>query len=676
MKVDLLKTPKSLFFLTWASSRAILVFFAAQMESDLYKNFYGPFLQHFTQNPSLDPWSSWASISNSLEAFPYGWPMLLILSVGFVFGSVFATPWIGFLLTLLVFDLLTLVTLIRLSSSNGLKARFVAISYIASPAILVSLSAFGSTDLIPMTLLILGLYAIDRDKALLAGLLFGFAIGSKIILLVIIVGLILFYSRLPKLKPGLKPFLLSLGLAFFTSSTPLFYSEGFRGSLNASDDATGPLRWGLQSPDGDFLILPLLVFVTWFAIYQVRRMNTSLLALAIGVPLLLVAALPGATVGWSTWSLPFLVLLASSLPGRFRTLTLMATNLSALAFLSVPALEFLGPESQEALASLTATVIFAVSGVASILLWREHYTRSDFIRLRARPALVLIAGDSGVGKDTLSDGLTRALGPHSCFQLSGDDYHRWDRGTGSWRFLTHLDPAANELPRFFDDILSLSDGAEIRSSHYDHRFGRRLSSQRAKSKEFVIASGLHALLVQDINRLANLTVFLEMDDALRKHLKISRDTVARGHSPEHVIQSLSDRESDSKAHIVPQRDVADLVVRSEFLGAQPQLLDSNFETAITIESEPKLFDHRLLNELSVTCGLEVSMTSTPNNRRVIRIQGPASRQDLTLAFYRLEPRVASILGGVKEWDQGSTGVIQMIVMVYLANSLRRERLVK
>jgi hypothetical protein len=31
---------------------------------------------------------------------------------------------------------------------------------------------------------------------------------------------------------------------------------------------------------------------------------------------------------------------------------------------------------------------------------------------------------------------------------------------------------------------------------------------------------------------------------------------------------------------------------------------------------------------------------------------------------------------VKEWDTGPTGVIQMIVMVYLANSLRRERLVK
>jgi uridine kinase len=260
--------------------------------------------------------------------------------------------------------------------------------------------------------------------------------------------------------------------------------------------------------------------------------------------------------------------------------------------------------------------------------------------------------------------------------LSGDDYHRWDRGTGSWNFLTHLDPAANELPRFFDDILLLSDGADIRSSYYDHSYGRRLSSRRAKSKEFVISSGLHALLVQDINKLASLTVFLEMDEGLRKHLKISRDTVSRGHSPEQVIQSLFDREPDSKTHITPQRDSADLIVRSEFLGTQPAFLDSSFETVITIESEPKLFDHRLLNELAVTCGLEVSMISTPNNRRRISIQGSTSQEDLTLAFSRLEPRVASILGGVKEWDHGATGVIQMIVMVYLANSLRRERLVK
>jgi hypothetical protein len=197
-----------------------------------------------------------------------------------------------------------------------------------------------------------------------------------------------------------------------------------------------------------------------------------------------------------------------------------------------------------------------------------------------------------------------------------------------------------------------------------------------KSKEFVIASGLHALLVQDINKLASLTVYLEMDEELRKHLKISRDTVSRGHSPEQVIQSLSDREPDSKTHIIPQRHTADLIVRSELLGVQQAYLDSKVETIITIESEPKLFDHRLLNELSVTCGLEVSMTSTPNNHRKIRIQGYTSQQDLTSAFLRLEPRVASILGGVKEWDHGDTGIIQMIVMVYLANSLRRERLVK
>jgi hypothetical protein len=229
MRLERLCTLKSLYFFGWVISRALLVLFTAKVEPELFRKLYGPYLREFTQNPSFDPWSRWASISNDLDAFPYGWPMLLILSAGFILGSVFATPWIGFLLTLLVFDLLTFLALIKLSNSSNLSLSFVALSYIAAPSILVSVFALGSTDLIPMAFLIIGIYAIDRDRPALAGLLFGVAIGSKIILIVIIVGLVLFYSRLPKLKVGLKPFLVSLGLALVTSSTQLFLLQRILG---------------------------------------------------------------------------------------------------------------------------------------------------------------------------------------------------------------------------------------------------------------------------------------------------------------------------------------------------------------------------------------------------------------------------------------------------------------
>jgi uridine kinase len=323
---------------------------------------------------------------------------------------------------------------------------------------------------------------------------------------------------------------------------------------------------------------------------------------------------------------------------------------------------------------LLLTSNLAISVVTAVLFWREHYTRSDFVRLRSRPALVLIAGDSGVGKDTLADGLTNILGRDSTVHVSGDDYHRWDRGNGSWQHLTHLNPTANELTKFFNDILTLADGGDIVSGKYDHRVGRRLSSYTARGREFVIASGLHSLMVRDMNRQANLTVYLEMSDDLRVTLKLRRDTHSRGHYPEDVLKSIQERKLDFQKHIEPQRSLADLVVKSSIIEHNDSSGSSEIE--VCFESEAKFFDPLLLSELSVTCGLEVTTENIETDRRRISVRGSASPADLSEAFFKIEPRISEILGKPLTWSAGPAGVVQMVVMVYLGNSLRRERLVK
>jgi hypothetical protein len=237
-----------------------------------------------------------------------------------------------------------------------------------------------------------------------------------------------------------------------------------------------------------------------------------------------------------------------------------------------------------------------------------------------------------------------------------------------------LNPQANELTRFFNDILTLTDGGEIRKGKYDHRVGRRLSSETARGREFVIASGLHALLISDMNRQASLTVFLEMSDDLRSALKLERDTQNRGHNSESVLRSIQERQGDAVRFIRPQLSLADLVVRSSFSTDNTR---GNLEDIqVEFESEPKVFDSHLIAELGVTCGLEVNLANTEEKRRKIAVRGVANSLDLSTAFSRLEPRVSNILGNPKEWIGGPAGIVQMVVMVYLGNALRRERLVK
>jgi uridine kinase len=279
-----------------------------------------------------------------------------------------------------------------------------------------------------------------------------------------------------------------------------------------------------------------------------------------------------------------------------------------------------------------------------------------------------------VGKDTLADGLTKILGKESSVHVSGDDYHRWDRGNGSWEHLTHLNPNANEITKFFNDILTLTDGGDIRSGSYDHRVGRRLSSDTARAREFVIASGLHSLLISDMNRQANLTVFLEMSEDLRANLKVKRDTKIRGHKTEAVLKSIEERKRDFQKYIEPQRSLADLVVKSSSIEENSPTVSNDIE--VSFESEAKVFDSELMSELSITCGLEVRIEILDTTRRKISVRGTTSSADLYEAFVRLEPRTSDILGEHVTWSEGPAGVVQIVVMVYLGNALRRERLVK
>lgn len=666
--------PLAGFAFIWLATRAVLVWVLGAMPAPLYEKLYGPFLGSFINSPSLDPWTNWLSLGGTPDAFPYGWPMLIVLAAGQAVGMIFGSGWLGFLATLLIFDFLTFLLLLNSKTSQLENPNFVAVAYLLSPLPVLTMFVVGSTDYLPMLLLVLALTALSSKKPVTAGVILGAAVGSKLILAVVIVGALLYFARSGLGKNSTASLATSFGLTVALSMSPIIYSEGFRRSLAESDDATGPLAWGIPSPSGTLLLLPLLVFSVWFAVYQLKRMNVNLLALALAIPLLLTASLPGAPIGWSLWSMPLVLILAAPLATRFRVLAFFAVNSTSFLLLVSLFETGLALDLSEIQNGILLTSSLAIAVVTAVLLWREHYTRSDFIRLRARPALVLIAGDSGVGKDTLADGLGNTLGRESTVHISGDDYHRWDRGHGSWQHLTHLNPNANELPRFFNDILTLTDGGDILNGKYDHRIGRRLSSDTARSREFVIASGLHSLAIGDMNRQASLTVFLEMSEDLRASLKLQRDTKNRGHKAEDVIKSLEERRDDSRKFVQPQRSLADLVVKSSILAQTKPSGTSDIE--VNFESQPKLFDAQLLSELSITCGLEVTTEHVDNNRRKISVRGSASTANLTSAFTALEPRVSAILGAPKTWGDGPAGIIQMVVMVYLGNALRRERLVK
>jgi len=655
----------------WLVTRLGAALIAINNPPNLIENLYFPFAKNFLESPSIDPWLRWSESGGSPDAFPYSWPLLVFMVLAVFFDSFLPDEIWGWIIVTLLIDILITLSIKQVRETKPEHQTLPIALWIISPTPLLGLAVIGSLDYLPAIFMVLFLFAIKKQRLVVAGLLLGLAVSSKLLLAVVFFAVISFSLKSKMGTYEARKFVGACIAWTAAFSAPIFYSPAFRNSFIASPAASGPLTWGVGDQNLIIFLWPIVILAVWLITWNLRRFSYDLLLVALATPLVLTAAMPGAAPGWTIWSLPIFLPLLVRLPRRYLLLGFGSLNMSAISYASVYLVDSADLSFGPILDSAFATVTLGSAIFFIYLAWRELVVKSDFVRLHSRPALVLIAGDSGVGKDTLSEGLARSLGNKSTVQVSGDDYHLWDRGEGAWKFITHLNPQANNLPAFFDDVLKLLAGEEVRSGHYDHTIGRRLASKTSSSREFVIVSGLHALWSEEVNSQASLRVFLSMEDDLRVSLKLVRDTSQRAQSEGSIRESIAQRRSDSQKYIATQARSADLVINISQVAESKGLSDQE----ITFESPPKLFDNRLVGELMNTCHLDVHIKNLESDHRVIIVRGETDTANLETAFRRLEPRVSQILQTDGTWSDGPPGIIQFATLVYLSNSLRLERLV-
>ena len=600
-------------------------------------------------------------------------PVAAALAFIFLVSSITELSWSGLLVFLLAADILPVYFLKRGASQGQRKFMTALLVYSLSTTPLILFlgpDLSGSILLLSAAALVLSLWARK----------FGWASVASVLLIATdpVLGIFL----LPCLLVLLVRMRLTVRNWFWLLSAVVLYVSISVASLGLSSQYRS---YGFDSPTWEFvtnanvdvgsgsLSFVLIVAVVFMGIlWRIRRVNKNLISFAASSLVFLISLVPGAPASWSLVVVPFLLGLSLLLPFWRAVIGIAALNLHGL-MLGIKLMEnhtsirFDGAFLE---AYQTLSIMLGVLVVSFV--WKSEVANRDFLRLRSRPALVLVAGDSGVGKDTLAEGLSRSLGLEVTALVSGDDYHVWDRGKASWNFVTHLNPSANELSRFARDVMRLTEGRSIEKGTYNHQLGRRLTSETSRSREFVVASGLHALWARDLNQLAALKIFISMSDDLRILLKTSRDSARRGYLRSQVLEVMGRRKADSENFIAPQRSEADLAIHLESDSG------TSFEDAIVTKlyfsSKPMLFDENLVSELSNTCGLEV-MWESDGSSRTISVSGTCDLDSLRHAFARLEPEVSSVLGPDIDFDRSGAGVIQMVVLVYLVSALRLERLI-
>ena len=648
---------------------------------------YAPFLDVSTSVVTADPWSTWIASGGTTAAFPYGYVMWVAFLPMTLVAKLAGLPLLyAYHLTILVADFCMLLTLRQLLPD---RQRLLLLAYWLSPIVILASYGLGLNDLIPALLLCLSIFFVQQVKLKLAGALLVAAISAKLSMVVALPFFVIYLFNNRPLRTRLPKFLSGFGLSILLVWVPFLFSEaGIQMLLgNPEMGKIYQLAIGLAG-NVSIYVVPLLYLVMLYLSWRVRRLNFDLFQANTGMALLLIVLMTPASPGWFVWCLPFLALY-QAMSGRMAILLVGIFSVTyVLSTLLVTPLKFangnelaLGAALQASgqlvsqATSLLHTGMVAIGLVLAIRIWREAISRNDFFRLSRKPFIVGVAGDSGAGKDTFADAITGLFGEHSVVKLSGDDYHLWDRQKPMWQVMTHLNPMANNLEGFCNDLLSLTDGKSVLCRHYDHRKGRRSKPFQIESNDFIIASGLHALYLPALRECYNLKIYLDIDEGLRRYFKLKRDVQQRGHTAEQVLNSFEKRDRDSERFIRPQSNHADLILSLQPIHSR-MLEDLNDKHPLRL----KLVVHTRngFNELSIhrvlvgVCGLHVDIGAENDGADIkMTIEGEVSSADIAMAAEILCPRVLEFLDIPPKWKDGMLGLMQLITLSHISQALTK-----
>lgn len=213
-------------------------------------------------------------------------------------------------------------------------------------------------------------------------------------------------------------------------------------------------------------------------------------------------------------------------------------------------------------ASLRANTASANTAVdlAIDLAAKSHHLRD---RLKASPApiLVAVAGDSGSGKTTYSEGIYNLLGPDWVSTICTDGYHKEDRAQRQKSGRLPLDPEANRLDLLAEHLADLKQGLAIELPIYNHSSGCFDPPVKFVPTPIVIVEGLHCLYPEFLPYI-DFGLYIDPDQAVKWEWKWERDLKRRGHKAEALEAEMLARAAAYKRWIDFQRVNASVVVKT------------------------------------------------------------------------------------------------------------------
>jgi len=685
-KTNLALLAKNPYFLIGLFIRLALIFF--MLESPPVTEWYAPFLESSINSPSIDPWTVWMSQGGNALAFPYGYAMWIIFMPGILLGQITGIEAnVTYCLSLLFVDLLLLGIFKKLYNISNKK---LLIAYWLSPIPILGTYYFGYNDLIPVLFLVASLLLLYRKRFSVSGALLGIAISAKLSMALALPFFAIYFAHQKPIRSNAPSFFLALALASLIFWVPFLFSNSGLHMLVSNPEIQKIYQYTLAFNNQTFIYLAPLAFgITVFLAWSVKRINFDLFNATLGIGFLSIVLLTPASAGWYMWAMPLLIyyqivggkkaVLLCALFSALFVAAILVTPVNLNALLELTSLSDI-KEWDSIITPLVQTSLLGFGGILIGLIWNQTISDNDYFKFSRKPFAIGIAGDSGSGKDTLSDAIAGLFGSHSVATLSGDDYHLWDRKKPLWQYITHLNPLANDLEAYNSALIDLVSGKSIHARHYSHETGRLSSAAIKHSNDIIIASGLHALHLPTTRDCLDLKIFLDIDEPLRRQFKVIRDTQQRGYSEERVNESIDKRLADSDRFIKPQIDFADLVISLRPVIDQQTLIKTtnadSIKLKLNIQSRIGINPYELSRTLIGICGLYVNEDWNKSTQAVeLMIEGEVSKEDIELSVNILCPKIIEFLDINPRWMGGTNGLMQLIILIHI-NKLLEKRSVR
>lgn len=608
------------------------------------KEAFIPFVTYFFESGFSNPYKFFYE-AGAVDAFPY--PPLMLYFLGFLGG--FASNISPFLIRipLLLADIGILLVLSRLLQGKTIKLLKY---YWLSPVLIYITYIHGQLDVVPIAFLLASSYFLFKKKNILSAVILGLGIAAKTNLVLVIPFYILYLwknTNENKLAKLAVPALVT-SLVILVMNLPYLDSDSFLKMVYANREQ--PKIWKASfsmMANLNYYIIPAVYLILLATATRFKRISKDLFLIFIGFSFSVLLIFIPPQPGWYFWILPFFVYFAIR-ENKFSLLPIVFLQLAFLVYFALVSDSdyfsvFLFNESNftlygffqknqwispDVLASLALTFLQTCLLLNVYWIYKWGIKKNLVKKIKNKPFLVGIGGDSGVGKSTLTGLLTNLFGVQNMVIIRGDDMHRWERGHDKWEEITHLSPKANHLHEDIRQLKTLKDGKKVLRRFYDHTTGKFTEPSRVYPNKIIVFEGLHPFYISAKRNLFDFKIFVEPEQNLRLHWKISRDILKRDYSKEKVLNQLKLREEDSIKYIRSQAPFADVKIAYYAIEDIAEVGNGEeLELALRIELETNIDVSDLLVKLLAHPTLKIVHEYGMSNQ-ILDVKGVISSEEI------------------------------------------------